>query len=171
MPIDAPDLRLLFERHSGSLLRFAGGRTSDPEDAVAETFLRAFRSMPPELVVDEQAQRAWLFRVLRNLTISAARRRTVTERHFQMHRSAAGPDDSEGGREHLLDLDLHLAKLPERQRVVLELRFVHDLDVEATAAALGLTLQATRALSYRALTQLRGSLRESATTTPGSHTT
>lgn len=170
MPIDAPDLRLLFERHSESLLRFAGGRTLDPDDAVAETFLRAYRSMPIDLIDDEPGQRAWLFRVLRNITISAARRRSVADRYLREH-SQLSPHRPTTESETDVDLHGQLAILPERQRVVLELRFVHDLDVEAVAEVLGMSLEATRALTYRALSQLRRSVNDLTTTTPGPDTT
>jgi DNA-directed RNA polymerase specialized sigma24 family protein len=54
--------------------------------------------------------------------------------------------------------------------VVLELRFIHDLDVEATAEVLGMSPEATRALTYRALTRLRGSVTHITTTPRGSDT-
>ena len=158
MPIAAAHLRLLFERHSDALVRFAASRVDDPEDVVAEAFLRAFRSMPEHLVFDEAGQRAWLFRVVRNLTISTARRRAVAERYLAKHVGRPHDADERSTGTGDESLATHLAALPERQRVALELRFLHDLDVDSVAQVLGMTAEATRALTYRALSSLRRSM-------------
>jgi RNA polymerase sigma factor (sigma-70 family) len=53
-----------------------------------------------------------------------------------------------------------LLRLPPEQRQVIELRFVEDWPHDAVAAALGKTVEATRALQHRALTSLRRILLE-----------
>jgi RNA polymerase sigma-70 factor, ECF subfamily len=55
-----------------------------------------------------------------------------------------------------------LLRLPPDQRQVIELRFVEDWSHDAVAAALGKTVEATRALQHRALTALRRILLEEA---------
>jgi len=45
--------------------------------------------------------------------------------------------------------------LPSEQRRVIELRFLEEWSHEAVAAELGKTVEATRALQHRALTNLR----------------
>jgi RNA polymerase sigma-70 factor (ECF subfamily) len=53
-----------------------------------------------------------------------------------------------------------LLHLPADQRQVIELRFVEDWSHEAVAAALGKTVEATRALQHRAIIALRRILLE-----------
>src|SRR5215472_17155795 len=56
-------------------LSFAlGGDRDAAEDLVQEAFLRAWRSLPPDLGDDQQ--RAWLYRTARNLAIDELRRRS-----------------------------------------------------------------------------------------------
>jgi RNA polymerase sigma factor (sigma-70 family) len=152
MPLVQPQLRELYVSHSVALLAYARHRTSDAEDAVADTFVKAFRSMPPDLVGHDHSERAWLFTVLRNTIISAERRRQTVERSRHLvldRRDARAPDEPSP------ELEVALRLLPEGQRSVLELRFIADLDVVAVAEVLGLSQAATRALTYRALRRLR----------------
>src|SRR5690348_17927832 len=68
-------LRDLYRDHATALLRYARWFCDDPaaaEDAVQETFLRAWRHLP-RLVADGRPLRPWLRQVLRNVLIDAAR--------------------------------------------------------------------------------------------------
>ncbi|HRF95598.1 MAG TPA: sigma-70 family RNA polymerase sigma factor, partial [Aggregatilineales bacterium] len=51
-----------------------------------------------------------------------------------------------------------LAGLPERQREVLLLRYIGELDLSATAQVLGLKVNAVKALQHRAITNLKNIL-------------
>lgn len=53
------------------------------------------------------------------------------------------------------DLERLLARLPERQRAALTLRYVHDLDDDRIAAAIGCRPGNVRALLSRGRTALR----------------
>lgn len=68
-------LRALHDAHAASLIRFATRLTSDralAEDITQETLLRAWRH-PEVLRRGEDATRAWLFTVARNLVIDDRR--------------------------------------------------------------------------------------------------
>jgi RNA polymerase sigma-70 factor (ECF subfamily) len=68
-------LRDLYRDHATALLRYAQWFTDDraaAEDAVQETFLRAWRHLP-RLVDDGRPLRPWLRRVLRHVLIDAGR--------------------------------------------------------------------------------------------------
>src|SRR6476619_2007962 len=68
-------LRELYRDHAPALLRYAQWFTDDraaAEDAVQETFLRAWRHLP-RLLDDGRPLRPWLRRVLRHVLIDAAR--------------------------------------------------------------------------------------------------
>lgn len=143
-----------YERHLDPLYRLARRRVGpdDAEDVVAETFVQAYKSLPPHLVEDDDGARAWLFVVLRNRLTSAARRRTTAERKQSL---VATPAESADHYDLGGDVEDALALLPERQRLVLELRFIADLDVRAVAAILSLSEEGVRALTHRALRGIR----------------
>src|SRR5215213_4390429 len=68
-------LRDLYRDHATALLRYARWFCDDPaaaEDAVQETFLRAWRHLP-RLLADGRPLRPWLRQVLRNVLTDAAR--------------------------------------------------------------------------------------------------
>src|SRR3954453_8109066 len=68
-------LRELYRDHAPALLRYAQWFTEDrtaAEDAVQETFLRAWRHLP-RLLDDGRPLRPWLRQVLRRVLIDAAR--------------------------------------------------------------------------------------------------
>lgn len=153
--------RAFYDAHVGALSGFARRWSgSDAEDLVAETFIRSYRSLDPGVWSDHRQSRAWLFRVLRNLQISAARRRSTAARSQHL---IASPSQVEFDARMPSELDDALVQLDERKRLVLELRFVADLDVPSTAEVLDTTEEAVRALTYRSLRELRRHLETPAT--------
>lgn len=157
-PLDPVAFRAFYERNVDALFAFAARRIGrdDAEDVVADVFVTAFRSMPAALLDDDAQARPWLFRVVRNRLISRARHDAVVQRRAPLLVSpAASPSAHDQGADELWEA---LAQLPERQRLALELRFVEDLDVPSVAALLDVTEEAARALTHRALKQLRQQL-------------
>jgi RNA polymerase sigma factor (sigma-70 family) len=149
---DAAEFRALYQAHADTLLRFAARRVGPDtaEDLVSEVFIRAFRKLSPEVMTNYEQSRVWLFRVLRNLIISMGRHDAVVAAKLPLIANRGQPPDHDDS-----DLLDRLVELPDRQRTVLELRFVEDLDVRTVAAIVEMSEEAVRALTYRALTQLR----------------
>ena len=154
--------RACYQAHAKELLGFATSRIGrvDAEDLVAETFARAWKSLPLELHNGAGDARPWLFHVLRNLLTDRARRNEVADRaqaRLRNQASASWLDASED----LAEQDRvrqALASLAPRQRLVLELRFAADLDATEAGVLLGLQADAVRALTYRATRALRAAL-------------
>ena len=148
-----------YEAHLRELIGFASSRVGrvEAEDLVAETFARAWRSMPADLHTGEGSARPWLFRVLRNLMTDRGRNRGVAERAADRirHHQPTWQDDETAQQSDRDELRRALARLPDRQRLVLELRFAADLDATETGNVLGLNTEAVRALTYRAMKSLR----------------
>jgi len=140
-------------------LRARGVR--DPDGAANDVFVRAFRTLHT-FEGDGERFRSWLFTIAHNAAIDDARRRSRRVVEVSL---AAAPDPTGGNVEfdavaRLAHERVHtlLALLSPDQRDVLLLRVVGDLSVEETAAALGKSYEAVKALQRRGLAALRRAL-------------
>lgn len=163
MPIAAPDrdaFRDLYLSTVRDVFAYAARRVGPDEahDVTAETFARAWRSLPTW----EQRGRpveAWLLTIARNVIVDRWRRTA------RQPGDAAFVDDVDPSMSQRFDtvvdrtvLVAAMAALSARHRQVLELRFLRDLSVGDTAAVMGVGDEAVRALTYRALRALRAAL-------------
>lgn len=125
----------------------SGMRPSEAEEAVAEAFAKAWASW--RTVRDAKSPAAWVVRTAVNTNISWWRKR---------RREVAGPSvpdvamwDSDGSS----DLVAAVRRLPRRQREVVVLRYLLDLDTETTARWLGIAPGTVSAHLHHALAALR----------------
>src|SRR3954468_15987650 len=103
-PSDA--FRVMYGLHAGPLLAYAHYLTGDrtvAEDALQETFLRAWRDLP-RLLADDRSPRPWLRQVLRHIVIDMARARRL--RQTRLIEDALLEPDTDGDYEALLDREL-----------------------------------------------------------------
>ncbi|HVL96070.1 MAG TPA: sigma-70 family RNA polymerase sigma factor [Solirubrobacteraceae bacterium] len=134
---------------------------ADAEDAAQEAFVRAWRALPR--FRDGRPLRPWLLTIVAN---EARNRRRASGRREHLALRAAGEERHRGGaapspeaallaggaRAELLGA---LAKLDERDRLVLGCRFLLDLGEAETAAALGVRRGTVKSRTARALERLR----------------
>ncbi len=131
--MDAPDLARLIDSQAASLVLYARQWCDDPEDVVQEAFLKLVRqSRPPDDAV------AWLYRVVRNGALDAAkkaRRRLQREvRSFQAARWFVEPV-VDG-----LDAETAVAalqRIPAEQREIIVARHWGGLSFEQIAGVAG----------------------------------
>ena len=130
---------------------------ADPDDALQETFIRAF-GMLDRLDQPDRIQ-AWLLGIARNVCAErcrAASRRTFHERQAGNHdghllASSPASDGSDPARiEMLTQLEDALNRLPETLRLVIHLHYLETDPVKA-AVSLGIT----RSTYYKRLVQAR----------------
>jgi RNA polymerase sigma-70 factor (ECF subfamily) len=158
-PID-PELLL---RQTGWLRRLALELLGDPqraEDVLQDTWLAALRR-PPEVGGDERRLRAWLARVVRNLSLHT--KRGEAHRSAREKRSARPerqPSVEESLRRAALQHELMqaVARLEPAQREVVVLRYLDELPPREIARRLGVSGTAVRSRLARALATLRGRL-------------
>lgn len=162
--LDKQALVDLYERHSTEIFRYAYRMLDDKalsEDCVADTFLRLLIAVRGGMLPENV--RAYLFRIAHNWIIDHYRHRPPPpislEENFH--------PDSEGNVSQLVAQELDrqrirsaLLRLPPEQRQVIELRFVENWSHTEVAVAVGKTVEATRALQYRAVGALRQLLAE-----------
>jgi RNA polymerase sigma-70 factor (ECF subfamily) len=136
------------------------GEPRAAEDAVQETFLRAYRAMPR--FEGEFHLRAWLHRILTNVCFDEGDRRRREIRAFDR---AAGLAELDGApADEVLDIDrayaqrevaTALASLPVAYREALELRYVEQLSFREVADVTGVSEENARARVHRGRAALR----------------
>jgi RNA polymerase sigma factor (sigma-70 family) len=133
------------------------GDQDSAQELVAEAFARACASW--RTVSRHPAPAAWVVRTAVNLNISRWRRRRwevpVPDLGMLANRPAAGTAAQD-----LVDPQIMAAllRLPARQRQVIALRLILDLDTSDTAQVLGITPNTVMAHMTRALATLRSDL-------------
>ena len=125
------------------------------EEAVAEAFARAWAAWPQ--LRRHPAPSAWIVRTALNARVSWWRRR---RREVALEVDSAGPASAEPDGDLGLDpaLLVALRRLPQRQREVLAMRVLLDLDSRSTAKALGIAEGTVTAHLARATATLRSQL-------------
>lgn len=151
-----PTLSELFDRHHLAIYRYLLKLTSsreDTQDLTQEVFLRAMKAM--DSYRESQQERAWLFRIARNL---------LYDRRRQLQRTPpiSSLDDAQAGCAPAQPLRLSLTKaltaLPEIEREAFLLAEVAGLSYEEIAAICDASITAVKSRIYRARMTLRSLL-------------
>lgn len=128
--------------------RFSLG--SGAEDAVAETFCRAWASLPRYRETSVPFV-AWLYGIARHVIADEIRRRIRDEKRGshsdEMHEDPVVADR--------LDLVAALRKLPDEQRKIIEMKYLLGMKNPEVAQALGKSIGAVNAGQWRALNTLK----------------
>ncbi len=141
----------LYRSYRPSVYRLAWFRAGEAsaEDVVAETFTRAWSSLPRYQDVGSPFS-AWLYAIARHVAIDAVRRRVRDEPRAEL------PDRGvESGVDDRLELAEAIAKLPEDQRTVIEMKYFVGLTNDEVAALMDRSPGAINALQHRAHEALR----------------
>lgn len=126
------------------------------EDAVGETFVRAWAGLPRYRDMGVPFV-AWLYGIARHVVTDAQRVGMRVEPRAEPRLDEPDHRDGELDR---LTLGAALAQLPEDQRAVIELKFLAGLSNEEVGATLGKTAGAVNTQQWRALAALRSFLEE-----------
>lgn len=161
---DTEAFRLLVDRHHDDALRYAThllGDPADAEDAVQETFVRAYRYLGRYR--EQDRFRGWLWRILINRcrTLASERARRPQPQALDTLAQQADPASPD------LDLDRRLLRaelasalqtLPTEQREAVLLHFADGLSYPQMAAATGAGVSALKMRVHRACERLRNLL-------------
>lgn len=161
---DTEAFGVLVDRYHERCVRLAlhiAGNREDAEDAVQESFLRAYRYLSGYREREKFA--AWLYKILVNQcrTIIARRQRrelTVPEWEWDAAACIEQCTDERGALRD--ELARALATLAPEQREAVVLRFSEELTYDAMAAITGAGVSALKMRVQRACTQLRKLLME-----------
>jgi len=136
------------------------GNEEDASDVVQDAYLRAFRAIGR--FRGDARFTTWLYRIVANCSATSLGRRG-RHRHEQLDEALLVIDDHADRDPERKASDAYdrnrvqvaLAALPEKLRVVVVLRDVYDLTHEAIAAELGITETAAKVRLHRARKKLR----------------
>jgi RNA polymerase sigma-70 factor (ECF subfamily) len=146
----------LYRSHHAAVYRLARFYLgADADDAAAETFVRAWTALPNYRDTGAPFV-AWLYGIARHVVADEFRRRQRMEPRAEL---PDGPVETRGT-EDRLDLRAAIDRLPEEQRLVIELKFLAGLKNPEIAALLGTTTGAVNAKQWRALNTLNAALEE-----------
>ena len=160
---DAEAFARLVDRHYERCARIAFrilGNREDAEEAIQDTFLRAFRALGS--YEDRERFSAWLTRILVNqcrTVLSKVERREAVFSDLDV-RDAELFADAEGSVDVWPDLERALAQLPPDQREAIVLRYTDDLTYEEMARVTGAGESALKMRVQRAFARLRALLQE-----------
>jgi RNA polymerase sigma-70 factor (ECF subfamily) len=161
---DTAAFTTLVDRHAAACTRFAMrmlANREDAEDAVQESFLRAYRSLAR--YEERQAFRTWLFQILVNRCRTAAVRRQRRQRMFLVDDSAvasASVRPAAESTELRAELRRAIDALDPDQREAFLLKHVELLSYDEMAAATGVGVSALKMRVKRACDRMQWLLRE-----------
>jgi RNA polymerase sigma-70 factor (ECF subfamily) len=149
----------IYERYNSDIFRYACRLLNDrdlAEDCVADTFHRFLVAVRGGTSIENS--RAYLYRTAHNWITDHYRRRPPPDVSWEeeIHVDTNG-NPSQVIAQEMDRRRIHAAllRLSPEQRQVIELRYLENLSHFEVAAVLGKTVEATRALQYRATEALR----------------
>jgi RNA polymerase sigma-70 factor (ECF subfamily) len=158
---DPSAFALLYDRYFPAVYGYCLAELRDPEvaaDAAGQTFLKAMAALP---VYHEGGRfRSWLFAIAHNVIADArphCRPDEPLEAHLQLADPSPSPEDAAIAAFELHRLDDAIARLPDDDRRVIELRRA-GLSGKEIAAALGINHEAAKKRQLRAMDRLRRDL-------------
>ena len=148
----------IFERNRGAVTHVCRRYLRDPEDvedAVQDTFLKAYRALP---AMDCRNLVGWLSRIARHVCIDLIRKNAKRPHSIPILEGIdggleCGPEDALAGGDP--KVDFVLMRLPSDHRAAVQLRFMDELSHQEIAAAMRKSVGQVKALVHRAKARLR----------------
>jgi RNA polymerase sigma-70 factor (ECF subfamily) len=166
---DRGAMQELYERNRSRIFSLAyryAGNSTDAEDIMQETFIKAFSSLQKCQLEENSFFATWLYRIAVNCAMDHFRRQRGHDSNVALDdclaaAAVADPATPEGeffrGEARQL-VRLSLEKLSPRKRMIVVLRHYQQLKINEIAATLGCSQGSVKKQLFRALTQLRDEL-------------
>jgi RNA polymerase sigma-70 factor, ECF subfamily len=140
----------LYRRYHGRVFGLARFYLGDGgEDAVAETFLRAWSALPRYRPTSAPFV-AWLYGIARHVVADELKRRKRTEARDKLPDNAVHPEHDER-----IAIAAAIARLPKQQRQIVEMKYLLGMKNPEVAKALDKSIGAVNAQQWRALQSLK----------------
>lgn len=159
----------LYEEYHNDVFRFLIYLTRNrdiAEDLMHEVYVRVLRSY--EGFEGKSSEKTWLFSIAKNVAIDHFRKSAVRQRHafdkFDWEKSElvsanALPDELFIKNEKMKELLEALDTCTGDQKMVIHMRFIHDLSIAETAEVLGWTEGKVKTTQHRTIKILQKKLR------------
>jgi len=162
-------IEMLIRQHEAGVFRLALSVVGDPADAheiTQETFISALRALPS--YQERKSFKAWLYVIALNLSRSHLRKRKFLEKLkatstalFRLDsQKQSSPEESVIHNEKEAVIWSELNKLDERHRIVVILRYFHDLSIAEISEILDIHEGTIHSRLHTARERLRTSLKE-----------
>jgi RNA polymerase sigma-70 factor, ECF subfamily len=164
--VDPREFAPLYEAYADLVWRYAVKRLGNDEraaDATSQVFIKVIAALPnykPAMRGEQTTFRSWLMMIARNVVIDEARKHRPTAdldapatQPWLVDRSRSPEEDAIASEEQAM-VRKAVAKLPEKQRRIVELRAM-GLKVAEIAEMMGMTVAGIRTSNHRAYTRLR----------------
>ena len=152
----------LFTEHADSLLRMCFLYLKDmglAEDAVSETFVKAFRSFDSFSCLS--SEKTWLTRIAINCCKNIIRTREYRIKHLDFSFAENVPDlDKYGDIDNRVSVSVEVGKLPLKEREVVLLHYYNELSTAEIAKLLGVPRTTVDYRLRQARKQLKKQLKE-----------
>lgn len=152
--------RRLVERYNSivySVVRGILGNRNDVEDAVQEVFIKIYRGLPSYR--GDAKLSTWIYRIARNHALNVRARpchpQYPIEDAYGVAASGAGPDETFRRAEMRRDVEELLARLEERYRIALELRYMADKSYTEIAEIMDLPVGTVKTYIHRGKLSLK----------------
>lgn len=152
----------MIEAYYPELYAFTGAMLRDcvlAEDVVHDALVSALEALGRyrRERIENLALRAWLYRITLNKTRDHFRR-SSRRKELQLNEETCPTAEPEPDRAGIMDALDALARLSEKQRIAVALRYLQDLPYAEIAAATGWPENTVKTLVRRGMTSLRKSL-------------
>jgi RNA polymerase sigma-70 factor, ECF subfamily len=131
------------------------------EDVCQETFLRAWKALPKYTMTEEGTFQAFLFRIAKNLIIDLSRKKK--EYSLAAYEEVETKEDFAADVDKQADIEqvkIALAKLKEKDRQILLLRYFEEMSHAEVSAIIGIKEGALRVRTIRLLQKLKELLKK-----------
>ena len=155
----------LHERFVYNLALRTLGNADDAADMAQEAFVRAWLALPA--FRQDSQFRTWLYRIVLNLCINRMPRLRRELNDLTQDEMADIPEPAASGPDPLTSLELReqriflhreIDRLPEQYRLLVSLRYQHELSYDEIANLLGLPVGTVKTGLFRAKARLREAL-------------
>lgn len=153
MPHNEAIFRRLLSEHQQALywhIRHIVGNHEDAEDALQETFLRAYRHL--DKLREATSEKAWLYRIATNEALRLVEARRTTDDVSDHDPPEEETPDYDNLQKALTDA---IELLPPRQRAVFCMRYYDDLSYDDIALATDSNVKAVTANFHHAKERIR----------------
>jgi RNA polymerase sigma-70 factor (ECF subfamily) len=155
------DFDSLVEKHSREIFSYLWRllhSVQEAEDALQETFLRAFKAFPN--LKDYTYLKAWLYKIASNVAYTRLKQNKKHKDHnldidLEFLSSHSTPDRELENKEQFSALLSAIYRLPKKQRIALILRNFQEFDYDEIGKTLECSPESARANVYQAIKKLR----------------